>query len=60
MVELAWLWLQNQPTSSLSLWFHEGLVLRPLIAGILIGAARNKRDNLPERGFCPFFLFLNF
>jgi transposase len=23
MVELAWLWLQNQPTSSLSLWFHE-------------------------------------
>ena len=23
MVELAWLWLQNQPTSRLSLWFHE-------------------------------------
>src|SRR6202043_1989710 len=23
MVELAWLWLQNQPTSVLSLWFHE-------------------------------------
>jgi transposase len=23
MVELAWLWLQNQPTSALSLWFHE-------------------------------------
>jgi transposase len=23
MVELAWLWLQNQPTSTLSLWFHE-------------------------------------
>jgi transposase len=23
MVELAWLWLQNQPTSQLSLWFHE-------------------------------------
>jgi hypothetical protein len=21
--ELAWLWLQNQPTSALSLWFHE-------------------------------------
>ena len=20
---LAWLWLQNQPTSALSLWFHE-------------------------------------
>jgi transposase len=23
MVELAWLWLQNQSTSALSLWFHE-------------------------------------
>ena len=23
MVELAWLWPQNQPTSALSLWFHE-------------------------------------
>jgi transposase len=23
MVELAWLWLQNQPTSQLSRWFHE-------------------------------------
>ena len=23
MVELAWLWLQNQPTSALSLWFNE-------------------------------------
>ena len=23
MVELAWLWLQNQPTSTLSRWFHE-------------------------------------
>jgi hypothetical protein len=23
MVELAWLWLQNQPTSALSLWFRE-------------------------------------
>jgi len=23
MVELAWLWLQNQPRSALSLWFHE-------------------------------------
>src|SRR3954451_7355386 len=23
MVELAWLWLQNQPTSVLRLWFHE-------------------------------------
>jgi transposase len=23
MVDLAWLWLQNQPTSALSLWFHE-------------------------------------
>src|SRR5262249_34119357 len=23
MVELAWLWLQNQPGSALSLWFHE-------------------------------------
>jgi transposase len=23
MVELAWLWLKNQPTSALSLWFHE-------------------------------------
>ena len=23
MVELAWLWLRNQPTSTLSLWFHE-------------------------------------
>src|SRR5215211_4161088 len=23
MVELAWSWLQNQPTSALSLWFHE-------------------------------------
>jgi transposase len=23
MVELAWLWLQNHPTSALSLWFHE-------------------------------------
>jgi transposase len=23
MVELAWLWLHNQPTSALSLWFHE-------------------------------------
>jgi transposase len=23
MVELAWLWLQNQPTAALSLWFHE-------------------------------------
>ena len=22
-VELAWLWLQNQPTSALSLWFHQ-------------------------------------
>jgi transposase len=23
MVELAWLWLQNQPSSALSPWFHE-------------------------------------
>src|SRR5260221_7240755 len=23
MVELAWLWLQNQPTSALNLWFHQ-------------------------------------
>jgi transposase len=23
MVELAWLWLKNQPTSALSLWFYE-------------------------------------
>jgi transposase len=23
IVELAWLWLQNQPASALSLWFHE-------------------------------------
>ena len=23
MVELAWLWLQNQPASALSLWFRE-------------------------------------
>ena len=23
MVELAWLWVQNQPTSALSLWFRE-------------------------------------
>ena len=23
MVQLAWLWLQHQPTSSLSLWFKE-------------------------------------
>jgi transposase len=23
MVELAWLWLRNQPTSALSLWFHQ-------------------------------------
>jgi transposase len=23
MVKLAWLWLQNQPTSALNLWFHE-------------------------------------
>jgi transposase len=23
MVELAWLWLQNQPSSALSLWFHQ-------------------------------------
>jgi transposase len=23
MVELAWLWLQNQPASALSVWFHE-------------------------------------
>jgi transposase len=23
MVELAWLWLQNQPASALSLWFNE-------------------------------------
>jgi len=23
MVELAWLWLHNQPSSALSLWFHE-------------------------------------
>ena len=23
LVELAWLWLQNQPTSALSLWFRE-------------------------------------
>ena len=23
MVELAWLWLKNQPRSQLSLWFHE-------------------------------------
>jgi transposase len=23
MVQLAWLWLRHQPTSSLSLWFHE-------------------------------------
>jgi len=23
MVEPAWLWLQNQPSSALSLWFHE-------------------------------------
>src|SRR5215469_15409103 len=23
MVELAWLWLRNQPASALSLWFHE-------------------------------------
>jgi len=23
MIELAWLWLHNQPSSVLSLWFHE-------------------------------------
>ncbi len=23
MVQLAWLWLRNQPTSALSLWFRE-------------------------------------
>ena len=23
MVELAWLWLQNQSSSALSLWFHD-------------------------------------
>jgi transposase len=23
IVELAWLWLKNQPTSAISLWFHE-------------------------------------
>ena len=23
MVELAWLWLKKQPTSQLSLWFHQ-------------------------------------
>ena len=23
MVELAWLWLRNQPRSALTLWFHE-------------------------------------
>jgi transposase len=23
MVELTWLWLQHQPGSALSLWFHE-------------------------------------
>ena len=23
MVELAWMWLQHQPTSALSLWFHQ-------------------------------------
>jgi hypothetical protein len=34
-----------------------GLVLRPLSASILIGAASNRRDNLPERGFYPFFRF---
>ena len=28
MVELAWLWLQNQPTSALSLWFHERCALK--------------------------------
>src|SRR6516162_4379047 len=35
MVELAWLWLQNQPTSALSLWFHERV--RRLIRSPLLG-----------------------
>ena len=23
MIQLAWLWLRNQPRSALSVWFHE-------------------------------------
>jgi transposase len=29
MIELAWNWLQHQPTSELSLWFHRRLGSRP-------------------------------
>jgi hypothetical protein len=42
MVELAWLWLQNQPTSALSLWFHERVRLRGRMRKTIIVALARK------------------
>src|SRR6202162_407984 len=42
MVELAWLWLQNQPTSALSLWFHERVRLGGRVRKTIIVALARK------------------
>jgi transposase len=42
MVELAWLWLQNQPTSALSLWFHERVRLGGRMRKTIIVALARK------------------
>jgi hypothetical protein len=40
MVELAWLRLQNQPASALSLWFHERVRLGRMRKTTIIALAR--------------------
>ena len=42
MVELAWLWLQNQPNSALSLWFHERVRLGGRMRKTIIVALARK------------------
>src|SRR5260370_41209484 len=42
MVELAWLWLKNQPTSALSLWFHERVRLGGRMRKTIIVALARK------------------
>ena len=42
MVELAWLWLQNQPPSTLSLWFHERVRLGGRMRKTIIVALARK------------------
>src|SRR5580698_7214375 len=42
MVELAWLWLKNQPTSVLSLWFHERVRLGGRMRKTIIVALARK------------------